>query len=246
MDIAKTCRVIFSFQFAIFCAIAHVAGGRTIRADEPIVAPAVEVAAEGPIAALEFEKSFRDPVNRRKSKPIRLDQCENITELTKDFWSKKHVLSDFKKHRSANQIGAIVIVKTEYCCKGSRLCAVTTACLEKKSTPLIARFRVYAGWIKNNPDHPDEEWEEWEDDVIEEYDFIQGPGARIVVMVPLGDGQMYEWHNTATKLGLGKRSFEKHMGETPKLESFLQVAIQYAPPTVSVGTEEDPTDVLVP
>ena len=100
------------------------------------VAPEV-VVREGPSAAFEFEKSFRDANRRSDSKPIDLQQCENITKLHVDFWSKKHVLTDFKKRRTVDQIGVIVIVKTELCCRGSRLCAVTTACMEKKSTPLV-------------------------------------------------------------------------------------------------------------
>ena len=195
------------------------------------VAPEV-VVREGPSAAFEFEKSFRDANRRSDSKPIDLQQCENITKLHVDFWSKKHVLTDFKKRRTVDQIGVIVIVKTELCCRGSRLCAVTTACMEKKSTPLVGRFLVYAGWVKNDPDFPDYERREWDSKLIEEYDFIQGPGARLVVMVPTWDGKMYQWHSTATKLDLFGSTFEKNQGETPKLEAFLQTAIDYAPPAI--------------
>lgn len=191
---------------------------------EPVVAPD-----EGPRAAFEFEKSFRDQDNDNHSHPVPLEQCENITELTPEFWSKKHVLTDFKKRRTADQVGVIVIVKTEYCCHGSRLCAVTTACLEKKSTPLVGRFRVYAGWVKNHPDHP--ERRAWDQEVIDEYDFVQGPGARVVVMVPTWDGKMYQWHSTATKLELDGSIFESRQGETPELERFLQTAIDFAPAT---------------
>ncbi len=183
---------------------------------------------EGPDAALEFEKSFRDSKNHHESKPIRFEECKNITMLTRDLWSKKHVLTDFKKNRT-DEVGVIVFVKTEYCCDGSRLCAVATACFEKKSTPLVGRFRVYGGWIKNNPDHSNEEWSQWDRDVIKEYDFVQGPGARVVVMVPTWDGKMYQWNSTATKLGFGKSNFEKRNGKTPKLERFLKNAIKYAP-----------------
>jgi len=193
---------------------------------------------DGPHAALEFEKSRRDANNPNKSKPVRLDECENITELTEGLWSKKHVLTDFKKRRTEDEIGVIVIVKTEYCCTGSRLCAVTTACMEKKSTPLVGRFRVYAGWIKNNPDHSIEEWSRWERDVMREYDFIQGPGARLLVMVPTWDGKMYQWFNTATRLQLTASSFDRHRGETPKLESFLQTAIKYAPAPIQSAIDQ--------
>ncbi len=206
--------------------------GGSVQAQESSDVEPVVVVREGPTAALEFEKSFRDLNRRGDSKPVDLQQCENITKLHADFWSMKHVLTDFKKRRTVDQIGVIVIVKTELCCRGSRLCAVTTACLEKKSTPLVGRFLVYAGWVKNDPDFPDYERREWDSKLIDEYDFIQGPGARVVVMVPTWDGKMYQWHSTATKLDLFGSTFETNQGETPKLEAFLQTAIDYAPPTI--------------
>jgi hypothetical protein len=201
-------------------------------AQESVDVEPVVVVREGPSAAFEFEKSFRDPDRRHDSKPVDLQQCENITKLNTDFWSKKHVLTDFKKRRTMDQVGVIVIIKTELCCRGSRLCAVTTACLEKKSTPLVGRFLVYAGWVKNDPDFPDDERREWDAKLIDEYDFIQGPGARVAVMVPTWDGKMYQWYSTATKLELVRSTFETNQGETPKLEQFLQTALDYAPPAI--------------
>jgi len=105
--------------------------------------------------------------------------------------------------------------------------------MEKKSTPLVGRFLVYAGWVKNDPDYPDAERHEWDTKIIDEYDFVQGPGARIVVMVPTWDGKMYQWHSTATKLDLFGSTFETNQGVTAKLETFLQTAIDFAPPTIS-------------
>jgi len=186
----------------------------------------------GPEAALDFERSFRDPSNGGYWNPVPLDQCQNITELTKDLWSKKQVLTHFKEHRSENQIGVIVFAKTEYCCDNSRLCAVTTACLEKRSTPLVDRFMVYGGWIRNHPDHTWEEWNQWDENVIAEYAFIQGPGARIVVMVPLWNGKMYQWESTASELEFSRWEFESRDGKTPALERFLQKAIKHAPTSV--------------
>ena len=155
------------------CVIACSVGA---RAQDSIEVEPVPVVREGPSAAYEFEESFRDPNNWRNSKPIDLHLCENITKLNADFWSKKHVLTDFRKRRTMDQVGVIVIVKTELCCRGSRLCAVTTACMEKKSTPLVGRFLVYAGWIKNDPDHPENERRRWDANVINEYGFH--PGTR--------------------------------------------------------------------
>jgi hypothetical protein len=226
MKIHKVRRFGLSLQIAI-CLVFSCAVGTSAQ-------EATEVASvlEGSSAALEFEKSFRDLENAKKSRPIQLQQCENITELTKELWSKEHVLADFRKNRTQDQVGVIVFLKTEYCCKGSRLCAVTTACMEKKSTPLVGRFRVYAGWIKNNLDHPAEEWGQWDKDVIKEYRFVQGPGARIFVMLPLEDGEIHESLSNATKLGFGKTTFEKHEGETPKLERWLQDALKHLPTTM--------------
>src|SRR5262245_14612193 len=62
---------------------------------------------EGPSAALAFEKSFRDEPDDWK--PIPLEECQNIQPLTEQFWSKRHVLTDFKQFRTEGQIGAIVI-----------------------------------------------------------------------------------------------------------------------------------------
>lgn len=199
-----------------------------VCAEAPVVGESPDTK-QGPAAALGFERSFRDPQYYGDSKPIELGDCSNITELTTDLWSKKDVLRDFKRHRTDDQIGVIVFVKTEICCGGSRLCAVTTACMEKKSTPLVGRFRVYGGWIKENPDHTGEQWSDWEANVINEYGFVQGPGARVVVMVPTWDGKMYQWESDATDLELSQWDFQRREGRTPALDEFLATAVKWAP-----------------
>jgi hypothetical protein len=191
----------------------------------------------GPDAALAFERSFRRENNAWK--PVPLDQCRNIQPLTEELWSKKQVLTDFKRFRSKGQVGAIVIVKTEFCCEDSRLCAVTTACMEKKSTLLVERFRVYAGWIKNHSDDEADSRISWDQKLIDEYGFIQGPGARIVVMVPTGDGTMYQWFSDASELELSLSEFESSQGRTPKLERFLAEALKYAPRETSCAATTD-------
>jgi hypothetical protein len=65
--------------------------------------------------------------------------------------------------------------------------------------------------------------------VIKEYDFVQGPGARVIVMVPTWDGKMYQWSSDATELELSQWEFETRNGETPALDRFLRTAIKYAP-----------------
>jgi len=181
---------------------------------------------EGPSAALAFEKRFRR--DNDAGKPVPLEECQNIRPLTENFWSKKQVLSDFEQCRTEGQIGAIVIVKTEYCCDDSRLCAVTTACMERKSTPLIGQFRIYAAWIKNSPDHQGGKRNQWDQAVIEEYGFNQGPGARIAVMVPKSDGKMAQWFSTASDLRLSSEDLDRNLGRTPELERFLAKAVKHA------------------
>lgn len=232
MNIIDPRRLEIAFPVAACCLIA---GSVHAAAQESNGAADVLEDLEGPNAAFDFEQRLRDPDNDGTWSPVPLDACKNITPLTKEMWSKKHVLTDFKKHRAQDQVGVIVIVKTEYCCHGSRLCAVTTACLEKRSTRLVNRFRVYAAWIGDHPEHYDAAWSRWDDDVIDEYDFVQGPGARLVVMVPTGDGKMYMWQSTARSLDLNRWTFEASKGETPKLESFLQDAVKHAPKTVAAN-----------
>lgn len=152
------------------------------------------------------------------------------------------MLTDFKQSHTKEQIGAIVIVKTEFCCDGSRLCAVTTACMEKKSTPLIGRFRVYAGWIKNHASHEAGSRDQWDQQVVDEYGFVQGPGARIVVMVPTFDGKMYQWFSDASDLELSLSDFESNNGRTPRLEQFLADAVKYAPGESPAVEPSDPFD----
>ena len=188
---------------------------------------AADVETEGPAAALAFEKSFREK-DRRKSKPVRFEDCQNITPLTTEMWSTEHVLCDFEVNRTPEQIGVIVILKTEYCCKGTRLCAVTTAVMEKKGSPLVGQFRIYAAWIKNNPDQKGDDWKEWHQKMIDEYEFEQGPGARVVAIVPKESGDPMISKSNATKLGFSRKTFEKNKGYAPKFDQFLKSAIQSA------------------
>lgn len=201
--------------------------------DRPNPAPVQSVnkddtdAQVGPGAALAFEQAFRGP-SRRSSKPIDLDCCCNILMLDKELWSKKQVLADFKANRTAEQVGAIVVVKTENCAQGTRLCAATTAALEKQATPLVGRFRVYMAWIKSNPEHQGAEWKKWEQDVIREYEFVQGPGARILVLVPGNGAAPLEWKSDASELKLTGSNLARQQGKTPELEKLLKRAIDQA------------------
>jgi len=69
-------------QIAAGCVIAC---SVSARAQDAIEVESVVVVREGPSAAYEFEKGFRDPNNRGDSKPIDLQLCENITKLNADL-----------------------------------------------------------------------------------------------------------------------------------------------------------------
>ena len=146
----------------------------------------------GPDAALALEKSLRGSETRGRrstgASPVDLERCRNITQMSPDLWTKEDILADFERTRTEDQVGVVVFVKTELC-HGNRfrLCAVTTAALEKQATAILEHYKVYGAWIKSNPEHTGQEWRKWEREVIREYGFVQGPGARIVVLVPYGD-----------------------------------------------------------
>ncbi len=222
--------------------LAHAEGGALDQlkgaSPAPVAAPTAPAlpASEGPAAALSFEQSCRGPMVPSegpygifpKAKPMALESLSHIFPLTESMWTRTDVLNDFRKNKSPEQIGAVVIVKTELCCNNCfRPCAVTTAAFEKFSTPLIKKFRVYAAWIKNNPARPEDKTG-WEAKVEAEYKFEQGPGARIVAIVPDGQGRVHVIGAGAADIGLDLEHFELEQGRTPGLEEFLRTAIDSA------------------
>lgn len=214
---------------------------------------AVQAADEGPTAALEFERKYRGPKYGKaygysqeglypQARGIPLTDMKHIIPMTEKLWSREQILADFKKNRTPEQVGVIVMAKTEFCCTNKfRPCAVTTAALEKRSTQLVKRFRVYGAWIKNPAALPNATAQEraakaaWDEDVIEEYAFEQGPGATLDILIP-ATGQMI--HTDAQQLQLDMEPFEKEQGRTPLLETFLQgmlakIQTQPASPAIS-------------
>jgi hypothetical protein len=204
---------------------------------------------EGPEAALALEKSQRgDETNEKarrrmsyrmdKSKnflpaanPIMLEGLQNIVPLTPTLWDMQHVIEDFEANSNGEQKGIVVFLKTEFCHRNAgRLCSVTTAALEKRSTPLLRQFRVYGAWIKELAlEHiaPEDvpKIVTWHDNLINTYGFKQGPGARVVVLVKRADGQWVQAASNAQELGLYISEFEANGGKTPGLENLLQSAL---------------------
>lgn len=230
----------------------HLGGalGAAKEGDPPPQAPApraVPRPREGPEAVLDLIRTTSGPKNpnykpcchagahapvRRKkeeeaypgAKPIPFAGLKNIVPMTKELWSPEDILKDFAKNKAEGQEAALVIVKTEACqLSESRVCSAATAAIELRSTPALAKFRVYGAWIKNNPDQQGREWTRWHDEVAAAYRFQQGPGAHIIVLVP-GVGRPFE--SDAGKLGLTVESLEKEKGRTPLFETFLQEALE--------------------
>lgn len=181
----------------------------------------------GPDTAFDFYEGFTGPRVRGKypeGQSIPLEDLTNITLLSKHLYHPKDVLKNFEKTKTDDQVCALVMVKTEACRQGDRLCAVTTAALEKMSTPILARFKIYGfqvspdskGVIRGTP---------LERDIKRLYEFKQGPGARLVVLcngMMMGTG--------ARDVGLSDDEFRKNNGRTPKLERFLEDALSQLSP----------------
>lgn len=198
---------------------------------------------EGPQAALEFERKYRGPKEKKggegfaeeglypDAKPIPYTDTKNITPMTETLWSPAQLIADFKKNKKDGQAAIAVIVKTEFCCTNKfRPCAVTTAAFEKFSTPVIKKFKVYGAWVRNEkalPKGADAKTiaakEAWDERVMTTYGFQQGPGATIVLIDPdTGRGLRTD----AVQQQLYMEPFEKNQGATPVLEETLQKALE--------------------
>lgn len=209
----------------------------------------VERPREGPEAVLEFERMFRGKANpdykgcchkdhgkghapRRdkkdekypEAKPIPLEGLKNIAPLSAELWRPADVLKDFEKTRGEGQEAVLVIVKTEFChANEHRVCAAATAALEKLSTPVLKNFKVYGAWIKGGPNSRDPRQRDFDENVALAYRFEQGPGAKLVVLVP---GVDRPFDASASELGLTVDDLEKNKGRTPRLERFLTDALE--------------------
>ncbi len=168
-------------------------------------------------------RAAQDFYNQFPKKPIPLSLCENITELNENLYKSVDILKDFEQNKQPNQVGVIVLVKTEACCKNKdRPCATTTAAFEKESTPLLDRFKIYGIQVAPGDvgTKDDQEKTPWKQEVKKSYQFNQGPGAKIVAILP--DGKRF--FTDAAGLGLLSGNVNP-----PKLESFLNNVIAQVP-----------------
>ena len=193
----------------------------------------------GPAAALSFARHYRGEVytpNVQLCYPdavgVPFGDCENIIPMTVNLWTPKQIAADFQRRMAAVPVadrkrGIIVVLKTERCApKSLRACTVTTAALEKRSTPLAAEFLVYGLLIKpRDNDKPagslkiETGLDAWKNDAAGEYEFKQGPGATLVIFG--ADGARLV-RTDAGELSLSEKDFIKNEGRAPKLHAKLQ------------------------
>lgn len=210
--------------------------GRALLIDRAEDGPA-QSEGEGPIAALNFERSTRGPKGTSgrysypEARPVSFAETAHIVPMSESLWTMKQVVDDFNKNRTPEQVAAIIVVKTEFCCTNRfRGCAVVTAAMEKYATPKLKKFRIYGAWIKNPKAYPagaDSEAiaakEAWDADVEAEYGFEQGPGATIVFLDPATGTAL---RTDAVKMELYMDKFEERQGQTPMLDAAIDKALE--------------------
>jgi len=193
----------------------------------------------GPASALRFAQNFRGETFKPNTLHCYPDavgvpfaECEHILPMTAVLWTPAQIVADF--HRRMKNLpvaerkkGIIVLLKTERCAtKSLRACTVTTAALEKRSTPLAGEFAIYGLLLKpRDNDVPagslpiETGLDTWKNQAAKEYDFKQGPGATLVFLNP-SDGSTMK-RTDAIALQLFDREFLKNQGATPKLHQQL-------------------------
>ncbi len=177
---------------------------------------------EGPAAALAFERGYRGAQiggYYPDAKPIPFKDTKNIVPMNESLWSTVDLMADFRKNKTAEQKAILVVVKTEFCCTNTyRPCAVTTAALEKRSTPELKKFRIYGAWVKNPKADQSVAAKTgkaaWDAKVIKEYGFQQGPGATLVFIHPTSATHV---RTDAGLLKLDMSDFEANKGAAPLL-----------------------------
>jgi len=210
-----------------------------------VASPAAQKTAEGPASALAFAEAYkgeRVAANQLDCFPdacgVPFAACEHIIPMTATLWTPKQIIADFQTRADSLSprdwpIGIIVLLKTERCAtKAFRGCSITTAALEKRSTPLAKRFLIYGLQLKprDNDTPPgslkiETGVDAWKNDAAGEYQFQQGPGATLVFLDPI-TGAVIE-HTDAARLGLMEGKFLAAQGETPLLHKTLQAVIDH-------------------
>lgn len=195
---------------------------------------------EGPAAALAFARAHR---NERYAPGelhcypgavgVPFSECANIVPMTEALWRPEQIRADFEWRMQGvpaaeRKRGIIVLLKTERCAtKIARLCTVTTAALEKRSTPLAGEFLIYGVWLKprDGDDPPgtlkiETGAEAWKNEAAGRYGFVQGPGATLAMIDPR-NGEILE-RTDAVKLRLFEAEFRRNKGRTPVLHAMLE------------------------
>jgi hypothetical protein len=199
---------------------------------------------DGPSAALAFAEHYRG----EREKPgqlhcypdatgVPLSDCENILPMTADLWRPAELVADFRRRmavlpESERKKGIIVLLKTERCAtKAFRGCTITTAVLEKRSSPLAGEFLIYGmQLLPRDGDTPagslpiEKGTNAWKNEAAGVYGFRQGPGATLVFLDPANEAVLS--HTDAAKLGLTQRDFVRDGGRAPKLHVLLERVLQ--------------------
>jgi hypothetical protein len=200
--------------------------------------------AYGPAAALQFELSYRGDCCKPGAlhcypgaEGVPLADCANIIPMTASLWTPAQLCADFRRRMNTvpardRKKGIIVMLKTERCAtKIARACTITTAALEKRSTPLAGQFLIYGLLIKprdgdNPPGHLPIETgaNAWKNDAAGEYRFQQGPGATLVFLDPATGSKIAT--TNAADMQLLEPVFVKDQGRTPTLHRKLQEVLR--------------------
>jgi hypothetical protein len=193
----------------------------------------------GPAEALKFELRYKGSCCKQGAlhcypgaKGVPFADCANIIPMTASLWTPRELCADFQRRMSTvpkgrRKKGIIVVLKTERCAtKVSRACTITTAALEKRSTPLVGEFLIYGVRIKpRDGDIPpgslaiEKGADAWKNRAVREYHFLQGPGATLVFLNPQTGSKIAT--SNAAALELLEPIFLKDRGRTPKLNRLL-------------------------
>lgn len=242
-------RVAWSCLIALGAAVSGcgVASGETAEAIQeklPHFHSTELVDRHGPAAALAFARRYRgddytpDVLHCYPSAMgVPFVDCENIIPMTAARWKQQELVADFERRMAGvpsdrRKKGIIVLLKTERCAtKWLRACTVTTAALEKRSTPLAEEFLIYGVLLKpRDNDQPPgsiaiEVGEDaWKNEAAGEYQFTQGPGATLAFLDPR-DASMI-MRTDAVALELIERDFLKNEGRTPQLHAMLEEVLR--------------------
>jgi hypothetical protein len=198
----------------------------------------------GPAAALAFDRKYRgdcyDPAHLHcypQAQGVPFADCVNIIRMTAALWTPRQLCEDFARRMqgvagSDRKKGIIVVLKTERCAtKAARACTITTAVLEKRSTPLVGQFLIYGVQLKprDGDDPPgtlriETGADAWKNDAAGEYGFRQGPGATLVFLDP-ADGTKVATTNAAA-VDFLEGDFTKNGGRTPQFERLLRETLR--------------------